>query len=102
YDVADASNGLAGVELVKEYKPDLVILDINMPGMDGFEACGYIRQFSDAAIIMLTASGNEGDKIRALDLGADDYLTKPFAVGELMARVRAVMRRVSQAQTRAT
>lgn len=100
YDVADASNGLEGVELVKEYKPDLVILDIGMPGMDGFEAASYIRQFSDAAIIMLTASGNEGDKIRALDIGADDYLTKPFAIGELMARVRAVMRRVSQAQTR--
>ncbi len=102
YDVADASNGLEGVERVKEYKPDLVILDINMPGMDGFEACSYIRQFSDAAIIMLTASGNEGDKIRALDMGADDYLTKPFGIGELMARVRAVMRRVSQAQTRST
>jgi len=100
YDVADASNGLEGVERVKEYKPDLVILDINMPGMDGFEACSYIRQFSDAAIIMLTASGHEGDKIRALDLGADDYLTKPFGIGELMARVRAVMRRASQAETR--
>jgi two-component system KDP operon response regulator KdpE len=100
YDVADASNGLEGVERVREYKPDLVILDINMPGMDGFEACSYIRQFSDAAIIMLTASGHEGDKIRALDLGADDYLTKPFGIGELMARVRAVMRRVSQAETR--
>ena len=100
YDVADASGGLEAVELVKEYNPDLIILDINMPGMDGFEACSYIRQFSDAAIIMLTASGNEGDKIRALDIGADDYLTKPFAIGELMARVRAVMRRVSQAQTR--
>jgi|SRR5579883_595009 len=100
YDVADASNGSEGVERVKEYKPDLVILDINMPGMDGFEACSYIRQFSDAAIIMLTASGHEGDKIRALDLGADDYLTKPFGIGELMARVRAVMRRVSQAETR--
>jgi two-component system, OmpR family, KDP operon response regulator KdpE len=102
YDVADAANGLEGVERVKEYKPDLVILDINMPGMDGFEACSYIRQFSDAAIIMLTASGAEGDKIRALDAGADDYLTKPFGIGELMARVRAVMRRVSQAQTRST
>jgi two-component system KDP operon response regulator KdpE len=102
YDVADASNGLEGVERVKEYKPDLVILDINMPGMDGFEACSYIRQFSEAAIIMLTASGNEGDKIRALDMGADDYLTKPFGIGELMARVRAVMRRVSQAQTRSS
>jgi len=72
-----------------------------MPGMDGFETASYIRQFSDAAIIMLTASGAEGDKIRALDIGADDYLTKPFGIGELMARVRAVMRRVSQAQTRA-
>src|SRR5579885_481929 len=100
YDVTDASNGLDGVERVKEYKPDLVILDINMPGMDGLEACSYIRQTSDAAIIMLTASGNEGDKIRALDSGADDYLTKPFAIGELMARVRAVLRRVTAAQTR--
>ena len=102
YDVADASNGLEGVELVKKTKPDLIILDIGMPGMDGFEVCTYVRQFSDAAIIILTASGHEGDKIRALDLGADDYLTKPFAVGELMARVRAVMRRVSQASTRIT
>src|SRR5690348_1540051 len=100
YDVADASNGLEGVERVKECKPDLVILDINMPGMDGLEACGYIRQISDAAIIMLTASGNEGDKIRALDTGADDYLTKPFAIGELMARVRAVLRRATGAQAR--
>ncbi|HVA24945.1 MAG TPA: response regulator transcription factor [Chloroflexota bacterium] len=99
YDVVDASNGLAGVERVNEYQPDLVILDINMPGMDGLEACGYIRQTSDAAIIMLTASGNQGDKIRALDTGADDYLTKPFAIGELMARVRAVLRRVAGAQT---
>ncbi|MDE3075527.1 MAG: response regulator transcription factor [Chloroflexota bacterium] len=102
YDVADAQNGLDGVELVKQYKPDLIILDIGMPGMDGFEVCSYVRQFSDAAIIMLTASGNEGDKIRALDLGADDYLTKPFAVGELMARVRAVMRRYGQTETRAS
>jgi two-component system KDP operon response regulator KdpE len=102
YDVTDAANGLEGVERVREYKPDLVILDINMPGMDGFETASYIRQFSDAAIIMLTASGAEGDKIRALDIGADDYLTKPFGIGELMARVRAVMRRVSQAQTRST
>src|SRR5207237_808510 len=72
------------------------ILDLNMPGMDGFEVCSYVRCFSDALIIMLTASGNEGDKIRALDLGADDYLTKPFGIGELMARVRAVMRRGGQ------
>ena len=97
YDVADAANGLEGVELVKRYKPDLIILDIELPGMDGFEVCSYVRYFTDAPIIMLTASGNEGDKIRALDLGADDYLTKPFAIGELMARVRAVMRRVERA-----
>src|SRR5689334_2929162 len=102
YDVADAANGLEGVERVKEYKPDLVILDVNMPGMDGFETCSYIRAFSQAAIIMLTASGNEGDKIRALDLGADDYLTKPFGIGELMARVRAVLRRATEAQTRSS
>lgn len=95
YDVASADNGLEGTELVRSYKPDLVILDVNMPGMDGFEACSYIRQFSHAAIIMLTANGSEGDKIRALDMGADDYLTKPFGIGELMARVRALMRRVS-------
>ncbi len=96
YDVADASNGLEGVELVRSYKPDLLILDIGLPGMDGFEVCSYVRSFSDTSIIMLTASGNEGDKIRALDLGADDYLTKPFAIGELMARVRAVMRRAQR------
>ena len=100
YDVADAANGLQGVERVREYKPDLIILDVNMPGMDGFEVCSYVRQFSEAAIIMLTASGNEGDKIRALDTGADDYLTKPFAIGELIARVRAVLRRVSETHTR--
>jgi len=99
YDVADASNGLEGVELVRTYKPDLIILDIGMPGMDGFEVCSYVRYFSDAAIIMLTASGNEGDKIRALDLGADDYLTKPFGIGELVARVRALMRRSERQAT---
>jgi len=100
YDVADAANGLEGVERVRVYKPDLIILDVNLPGMDGFEVCGYVRQFSDAAIIMLTASGNEGDKIHALDIGADDYLTKPFGIGELIARVRAVMRRTSETLTR--
>ena len=93
YDVADASNGLDGVDLVKSYRPDLIILDIGLPGMDGFEVCSYVRQFSNVAIIMVTASGQEEDKIRALDLGADDYLTKPFAIGELLARVRALMRR---------
>ncbi|MBV8084621.1 MAG: response regulator transcription factor [Chloroflexi bacterium] len=97
YDVADATNGLDGVELVRRFKPDLIILDLNMPGMDGFEVCSYVRHFTDAPIIMLTASGNEGDKIHALDLGADDYLTKPFGVGELMARVRAVTRRADRA-----
>ncbi|MDE3074555.1 MAG: response regulator transcription factor [Chloroflexota bacterium] len=102
YDVVDASNGLEGVELVRSYKPDLIILDIGMPGMDGFEVCSYVRHFTDAAIIMLTASGNEGDKIRALDLGADDYLTKPFGIGELMARVRALMRRIERASGNGT
>jgi len=102
YQVADAANGLDGIERVKESSPDLVILDIRMPGLDGFEVCSYIREISDAAIIMLTAHGAEGDKIRALDRGADDYMTKPLGVGELMARVRAVLRRRTTAQTRGT
>src|SRR5581483_7727061 len=74
YDVAAAENGLDGVALVKDYAPDLVMVDINMPGMNGFDVCGCVRDFSDAAIIVLTASGNPADKIRAVDLGADDYL----------------------------
>ncbi|HEU0169468.1 MAG TPA: response regulator transcription factor [Chloroflexota bacterium] len=101
YEVADAPNGLEGVELVRRFKPDLIIVDLNMPGMDGFEVCSYVRHFTEAPIIMLTASGDEGDKIHALDLGADDYLTKPFGVGELMARVRAVTRRSERAGSRA-
>jgi two-component system, OmpR family, KDP operon response regulator KdpE len=93
YEVAEAANGPDGVALVKDCAADLMIVDIGLPGMDGFEVCGSVRDFSDVPIIVLTASGNVADKIRALDLGADDYLTKPFAVGELIARVRAVMRR---------
>ena len=93
YAVAEAGNGLDGVALVKDGAPDLLIVDIGLPGMDGFEVCRCVREFSDVAIIVLTASGNVADKIRALDRGADDYLTKPFAVGELIARVRAVLRR---------
>ena len=100
YDVLDATNGLDGIERVKEWGPDLVLLDVNMPGMDGFEACIHIRQISDAAIIMLTASCATGNKSRALELGADDYVTKPFGIRELMACMQAVMGRASQPEPR--
>jgi two-component system KDP operon response regulator KdpE len=73
--------------------PDLIILDVMMPGMDGFTCLARIREFSMAPVIMLTAKGEEADKVRGLDLGADDYLTKPFGPKELLARVRAVLRR---------
>jgi two-component system KDP operon response regulator KdpE len=96
YEVLEASSGPDAIALVKQHRPDLIILDVRMPGMDGFEVCVAVRPLSVAPIIMLTASGDEADNIRALDLGADDYLTKPYGIGELMARVRAVMRRAER------
>ncbi|HEV2662700.1 MAG TPA: response regulator transcription factor [Ktedonobacteraceae bacterium] len=93
FKVSLASNGLEALAQFEQANFSLVILDIMMPGMDGLEVCRRIRQRSTVPIIILTALGEETDKIAALDQGADDYLTKPFGVGELMARVKAVLRR---------
>lgn len=93
FKAAVASNGLEALALFGQEDYVLVILDIMMPKLDGLEVCRRIRQLSTVPIIILTALGEESDKIAALDQGADDYLTKPFAVGELLARVRAVLRR---------
>src|SRR5437773_11162572 len=93
YDVLSASDGKQALELVEQHVPDLVILDVMMPKMDGFTVCQQVREFSSVPIIIVTARGQDQDKIRGLDLGADDYLTKPFSVDELLARVRAVLRR---------
>ncbi|MBC8496939.1 MAG: response regulator transcription factor [Chloroflexi bacterium] len=93
YTVVTASNGLEALALFNTQNVDLVILDLMMPRMDGLETTRRIRQRSTVPIIILTALDEESDKIKAFDLGADDYLTKPFGVGELLARVKAVLRR---------
>jgi two-component system KDP operon response regulator KdpE len=93
YRVLTAGTGPEALERVSGDAPDAVILDLMLPGMNGFEVCTRIREFSPVPILVLTAKGEQGDKIRGLDLGADDYLTKPFAPEELMARLRAVLRR---------
>ena len=93
FKVSLASNGLEALALFEKTHFALVILDIMMPRMDGLEVCRRIRQSSTVPIIVLTALGEESDKIAALDQGADDYLTKPFGVGELMARIKAILRR---------
>ncbi len=93
YEVLAASDGLQALELIENNAPDLVLLDVMMPRMDGFTVCYRVREFSSVPIIIITARGQDQDKVRGLDLGADDYLTKPFSVDELLARVRAVIRR---------
>lgn len=94
YDVLTATDGEAGYRLMKERKPDLVILDLMLPKLSGYEVCRKVRAEGVATpILMLTARGEEGDRVLGLDLGADDYMTKPFSVRELMARVRALLRR---------
>ncbi len=93
YQVLTATDGRVALQAVEDKLPDLVILDLMMPGLDGYEVCRRIREYSDVPIIVLTARGAEIDKITCLDAGADDYLTKPFSIGELLARVRAVLRR---------
>jgi len=97
YQVLTATNGAEALHLIEKELPDLVILDIMMPEMDGFEVCRQLRQWSQIPIIMLSARGDEADKVKCLDLGADDYIVKPFGAAELIARVRAVLRRTELA-----
>ncbi len=95
YEVDDARTGEEGLEKLRDFRPDLILLDMNMPGMGGLAACKAIRRDSaTAAIIMLTVRNSEADKVRALDAGADDFVTKPFSTPELLARIRAALRRV--------
>jgi DNA-binding response OmpR family regulator len=104
YDVVTASNGVEAIEFFSSQPIDLILLDVMMPELDGFATCERIREYSNVPIIMLTAKGEEKDRVRGLDLGADDYLSKPFSATELLARVRAVFRRAdvstSSAQAR--
>ena len=93
YEVITGSNGLEAVQLVREQQPDLVVLDVMMPEMDGLTACSKIREFSNIPIIMLTAKTDDMDKLIGFDHGVDDYLTKPFNILELKARIRALLRR---------
>ena len=95
YDTLEAMNGLDGLNLALSEEPDLVLLDVMLPAMDGFEVCRKIRERSAVPIIMLTAREEEVDKVLGLELGADDYMTKPFSVRELTARVKANLRRTA-------
>ncbi len=97
YNTITAGNGAQGLSLARREKPDLIVLDLMMPEMDGLDVCRVIRRESDVPIIMLTARVEETDKLIGLELGADDYITKPFSPRELVARVRVVLRRVTSA-----
>jgi DNA-binding response OmpR family regulator len=100
YQTVIATSGLEGLQEAYRVQPNLVILDIMMPGMDGWEVCRRLVEISNVPILMLTAKGTEADIVKGLQLGADDYLTKPFSVAELVARVQALLRRAaSQSQT---
>ena len=103
YQVLAAVSGEPAVEMMALEQPDLVLLDIMLPGdLDGYEVCRRIREFSDVAVIMLTAKARESDVLSGFDVGADDYLTKPFSAKELMARVKAVLRRTQRPEERVT
>ena len=97
YRVVNAEDGLSGLKMATEESPDIVLLDLNLPGMDGIDVCRNIREKSDLPIIMVTARVEEDDRLDGLDMGADDYVSKPFSPRELVARVNAVMRRTSKA-----
>ena len=99
YTVLTAADGVHGLELARREHPDLLILDIMLPRLDGFSVCRILRQESDLPILMLTARQDEVDRIAGLELGADDYVAKPFSLGELLARVRAIMRRTDRQPT---
>lgn len=98
YWVLKSSSGRDGLKIARENQPDLVVLDVMMPGMDGWEVCQQLRDASYAPIIMLTAKGDEIDKLRGFHLGVDDYVTKPFSFAELVARIRAVLTRSERAK----
>jgi DNA-binding response OmpR family regulator len=98
YEVLTAHDGQTALELIASEDPDLVVLDVKMPGLSGWEVCERARQFSTVPIIMLTALAEDADKVRGLELGADDYVTKPFSTAELLARIQAVLRRVELAE----
>src|SRR5882762_1994677 len=93
YEVLEAKDGPEAIDMVLRERPDLILLDVNMPGMSGLEACSKIRLSYHGPIIMVTVRNSEQDKVVALDSGADDYVVKPFAIGELLARIRAALRR---------
>jgi two-component system KDP operon response regulator KdpE len=93
YEVIEAQSGQEAIEMVVTERPELILLDVNMPGMNGLEACNKIRMSFDGPLIMVTVRDRERDKIAALDAGADDYVVKPFAIGELLARIRSALRR---------
>jgi len=96
FQVTTAGTGPAGLDAARADSPDVVLLDLMLPGMSGLDVCREIRSFSDAAIIMLTAKDAEADKVAGLELGADDYMTKPFSMRELIARIRAQLRRLAR------
>jgi two-component system, OmpR family, KDP operon response regulator KdpE len=98
YTVIEARSGEEALEIMQKERPELVLLDVNMPGMGGLAACREIRDRSDAAIIVLTVRNTEKDKVMALDAGADDYVVKPFGMEELLARIRAALRRTASAE----
>jgi two-component system KDP operon response regulator KdpE len=95
YEIVDARTGEEAVEAVAKHRPTLILLDINMPGMGGIETCRELRRHYDVPILMLTVRSSDRDKVEALDAGADDYITKPFSVEELFARIRVALRRIS-------
>jgi DNA-binding response OmpR family regulator len=95
FDVISALSGSAGLRLAYEQRPDLILLDVMLPGMDGWEVCARLREMSDVPIIMLTAKTTENDKLRGFRLGVDDYVTKPFSFAELVARIQAVLSRAN-------
>ena len=98
YDVLEAKNGQEAIEVAVRERPDLILLDVNMPEMSGLEVCSKMRLSFSTPIIMVTVRNSEQDKVLALDSGADDYVVKPFAIGELLARIRAALRRSSSGE----
>jgi two-component system KDP operon response regulator KdpE len=99
FDVSEAFNGKQALQRIRNENPDLILLDVMMPDMDGFEVLEMVREVSTVPVIMLTAKGEENDRVRGLELGADDYITKPFSTRELTSRIKAVLRRAEGAGT---